>query len=94
LVRDASGNLYGTTQAGGGGGGECISGGGITGCGTAFELSGTGSGWEKTLLHPFGGAVDGGFPSGLIVNDAGDLFGVAPSGGRLGWGVAFALSPI
>ena len=93
LVRDALGNLYGTTLAGGGGGGECISGGGITGCGTAFELTCTGSGWEKTLLHPFSGLVDGAFPGGLIVNGSGNLFGVAPAGGHLGWGVAFELSP-
>lgn len=48
LIFDSSGNLYGTTQNGGGGT-ACE--GNYAGCGTIFELSPNGSGgWTETIL--------------------------------------------
>jgi hypothetical protein len=57
LVRDAAGNLYGTTLYGGSYSFE-----GILGWGTVFELSPTASGgWTETVLHSFNlDGTDGG----------------------------------
>jgi uncharacterized repeat protein (TIGR03803 family) len=86
LIRDTSGNLYGTT---GGGGSAC----GI-GCGTVFKLSPTGT---ETVLHSFrdGSAGDGDFPyygSRLVQDAGGNLYGTTPEGGAHGAGVIFKVS--
>jgi uncharacterized repeat protein (TIGR03803 family) len=73
LHRDATGNLYGTTQIGGGNG--CADG---FGCGTVFKLAPDGT---ETILHAFSDASDGYTPVGLIADKAGNLFGVTSSGG-------------
>ena len=68
LVRDATGNLYGTTRAGG-----------ASNFGTVFKLDTTGT---ETVLYTFTGGADGGSPqAGLILDAAGNLYGVTPSGG-------------
>lgn len=73
LVQDADGNLYGTTQYGGGG--TCD--GGAT-CGVIFKIAPDG---RETVLHEFGN-VDGAFPNGGLVRDrAGNLYGTTFSGG-------------
>jgi len=65
LVRDASGNLYGTAQTGGGFGS----------LGTVFELS---PAHVLTVLHTFTVNRDGAFPqAGLIRDSAGNLYGTA-----------------
>ena len=92
LTRDANGNLFGTTEAGGSSPNGCVN-----GCGTAFELSppATGSGpWTETVLHRFGAASgDGTFPAGQLVQDAqGNLYGTTPSGGANDLGTIFELS--
>jgi uncharacterized repeat protein (TIGR03803 family) len=70
LVRDASGNLYGTTF----GGGPC--------CGTVFEV--TSSGTEK-ILYNFAGGSDGSSPWAGLVRDAkGNLYGTTYQGGGSG----------
>jgi uncharacterized repeat protein (TIGR03803 family) len=86
LVRDADGNLYGNTGAGG-----------TYGFGTVFKLDSTGN---ETLLHSFeDGSAGGGWPLGGLVRDqAGNLYGVAGDGGDLqscanGCGVVFMLDP-
>jgi len=90
-IRDAAGNLYGTTQMGGGGG--C---GG--GCGTAWELSPPVGGahvWTEHILHAFGVTNgDGGFPGlGQLAIDAqGNLYGTTGSGGPLRAGTVFELA--
>src|SRR5579864_3849776 len=57
LIRDAAGNLYGTTYNGGSG---C---GGI-GCGTVFKIDRSG---KETVLHTFTGSPDGKNPyRGLV----------------------------
>jgi uncharacterized repeat protein (TIGR03803 family) len=96
LIMDASGNLYGTTSAGGDLSTTCFQ----TGCGVVFELSpDSGGGWTETVLHTFGGA-DGSFPmAGLAMDSAGNLYGTTLRGGNLsvcggsGCGGVFELSP-
>lgn len=74
LLRDASGNLYGSTR--GGGDINCNRG----GCGTVFKLDKIG---KKTILYSFTDAVDGSVPTGLIRDVTGNFFGVAWQGGHL-----------
>jgi uncharacterized repeat protein (TIGR03803 family) len=95
LIFDRSGNLYGTTQYGGGG--SCT-GTNYSGCGTAFELSPNGSGgWAETLLHSFSAAGDGSLPAaGPILDQAGNLYGTTQQGGTANCGncgTVFELSP-
>src|SRR6266496_112194 len=85
VVADAAGNLYGTTRYGG-----------VDDFGTIFELPVTGG--EK-VLHHFSDNWDGAYPtSGLIVDDADNLYGTAEFGGYplcgdIGCGLVFKLSP-
>jgi uncharacterized repeat protein (TIGR03803 family) len=84
LVRDAAGNLYGTTFYGGGTG--CYG-----GCGTVFKV---GKGGNKTLLYSFTGGADGGNPyAGVIGDAAGNLYGTTFGGGVSGGGIVFKLKP-
>jgi uncharacterized repeat protein (TIGR03803 family) len=95
LIFDSSGNLYGTTEYGGGR--ACVEN-IYDGCGTVFELTPNGSGgWTETILHSFQGGSDGQYPlSGLIFDQAGNLYGTTScaggSGGSCG-GTVFELSP-
>jgi uncharacterized repeat protein (TIGR03803 family) len=87
LVRDARGNLYGTTAAGG-----------ALLYGTAFRLAPpahAGATWAETILHSFGGSdQDGENPaSQLTIGAGGKLFGTTFSGGSSGNGTVFQLSP-
>ena len=87
LIFDAAGNLYGTTL--------------YTGkteycCGTVFELTPTASGpWKQTTLYSFKGGDDGGVPngSGLVFDNAGNLYGTTSEYGQGGYGTVFELSP-
>lgn len=80
LTLDAAGNLYGTTSVGGG---SCPDISGVRpGCGTAFELSPTSSGWVETILHVFLGGHDGAYPeSKLVFGPDGNLYGTTHNGG-------------
>jgi uncharacterized repeat protein (TIGR03803 family) len=76
LVRDAAGNLYGTTT--GGGHFNCIQG-FSSACGTVFKVDSTGN---ESVLYSFLGPQDGAVPySGVILDAAGNLYGTASSGG-------------
>jgi uncharacterized repeat protein (TIGR03803 family) len=87
LLRDASGNLYGTT-ARGGPSGVCLN---PNGCGRVFKLSPTGT---ETVLHSFTGGADGSQPlAGLVPDAAGNLYGTASQGGTSGAGVVFKVTP-
>src|SRR5271157_5652562 len=77
LVRDAQGNLYGTTVNGG-----------AQAKGTVFKVDATGN---ETVLYSFTGAGgDGASPTGLLVRDAqGNLYGTTVFGGASGKGTVF-----
>ncbi len=82
---DASGNLYGTTSAGG-----------TYGNGTIFQLTPSTSGWTENILHDFELQSDGGVPyAGLVLDSKGDLYGAATdggAGGANGGGTVFELT--
>jgi len=89
LIRDAAGNLYGTTVTGGVAGG-CNG----PGCGTAFMLT---PGGTHTVLYTFcsqSNCTDGALPyGGLLMDGAGNLYGTTKSGGNGAGGVVFELTP-
>jgi len=84
LVLDRSGNLYGTTPAGGAYGG-----------GSVFELKATAAGWTEKVLHNFSPiGTDGNQPESSLVFDlSGNLYGTTVAGGPLGGGTVFKLTP-
>jgi uncharacterized repeat protein (TIGR03803 family) len=89
LLRDASGNLYGTTENGGKITKTC---GGVQGggCGTVFEVDKNG---KATVLYKFKGTPDGYFPQALLVNDPeSNLYGTTYLGGANGLGAVFKVS--
>jgi uncharacterized repeat protein (TIGR03803 family) len=80
LLRDAAGNLYGTTASGG-----------IFGAGTVFEITPE---IVETVLYSFTGHPDGANPlAGLTMDGAGNLYGTTATGGTSGNGTVFKLSP-
>lgn len=88
LIFDAGGNLYGTTNFGGGKG--CN----YPGCGTVFELApGAGGKWTRTLLHAFDGEDGDQTYAPLIFDSAGNLYGTTLGGGAYGGGTVFELTP-
>ena len=86
LVLDAAGNVYGTAYWGG-----------SDFQGTVFELTPGSSGWTEKDIYAFcpsRGCGDGGSPaSGVIFDNAGNLYGTATAGGADGGGVIFKLVP-
>jgi len=94
LVFDQAGNLYGTTNSGGGGTNSTFC---TNGCGTVFELSPQGNGqWTETILHTFpqggGGSPDGQNPyAGVVFDSAGNLYGTTYYGGPDDAGTVFRL---
>jgi uncharacterized repeat protein (TIGR03803 family) len=85
LIRDSSGNFYGTTAYGG-----------TYSNGTVFELSPqTGGGWGEHLLYSFGSTSSDGIRpyGGLVFDAAGNLYGTTLYGGPSNQGTVFELSP-
>ena len=87
LTMDSAGNLYGATLNGG-----------TKDLGTVFKLTPSPDGsWTESILYSFGvasGRSDGTGPTGnLIFDTAGNLYGVAGSGGTRNGGVVFELTP-
>ena len=84
LTSDSKGNLYGTTDVGG-----------PNYDGTVFELSpGSNSTWTETILYGFTGGSDGNAPfAGVVSDSAGNLYGTTQSGGTVGFGTVFELTP-
>ena len=93
LIQGPSGILYGTTIYGGQPGPNCIV---NSGCGVVFALAPkSGGGWNYRRLHAFTGGTDGGIPgTSLLLDAAGNLYGVATSGGAYAGGLVFKLSPV
>jgi uncharacterized repeat protein (TIGR03803 family) len=77
LVRDAEGNLYGTTIWGGSSNANYC----LLGCGTLFKLAPINGGWSETVLYSFTGGSDGAFPHGLVQDPTGALYGTTTGGG-------------
>jgi uncharacterized repeat protein (TIGR03803 family) len=84
LIRDRTGNFYGTTYFGGGTG--CLH---NRGCGTVFKLASDG---KETVLHAFQGGSDGAAPeAALLAGKSGMLYGTATQGGTDNNGVVFSV---
>jgi hypothetical protein len=99
LIIDANGNLYG---AEGGGSFNC----GEYGCGFIYQLippATQGGGWTANLLYEFTGGSDGAYPSDLVLDAHGTLYGTTAAAGDLsscygdgytgGCGNVFQLAP-
>jgi uncharacterized repeat protein (TIGR03803 family) len=91
LIADRQGNLYGATEEGGTGTG-CYGG---VGCGTLFEIAHNDG---ETMLYSFPGGNKGAGPSSpLLMDSAGNLYGIAGGGAGTnctgGCGVVFKLAP-
>ncbi len=88
VILAPAGNLYGTTYYGG-----------RFGYGVVFQLTPNGNGsWKEHVLHDFAN-YDGSHPSGLILDQKGNLYGTTFAGGDLkcnpsfGCGAVFQLVP-
>jgi uncharacterized repeat protein (TIGR03803 family) len=77
VIRDAAGNIYGTTANGG-----------VYDLGTVFKLDTAG---QETVLHSFSGS-DGSTPTAGLIQDAkGNLYGATIGGGAFGGGTVFKM---
>jgi uncharacterized repeat protein (TIGR03803 family) len=81
LTRDSQGNLYGTTYFGG-----------KSGFGTIFKIDTTG---RETVLHSFAGP-EGANPyfGSLVIDENGNLFGTASTGGASNLGTVFHFNSV
>ena len=78
VIRDAAGNLYGTTDYGG-----------IANVGVVYELDATG---HETVLYSFSTATDGNQPDAALLADSErNLYGTTSSGGAANAGVVYQL---
>jgi uncharacterized repeat protein (TIGR03803 family) len=76
-IRDAAGDFYSTTAAGG-----------TSGKGVVYKLDTTG---HETVLYNFTGGADGGGPLGVVFDPAGNLYGITGYGGEYDDGVVYKL---
>ena len=80
LILDTTGNFYGTTKQGG-----------TSDQGTVFQITPSG---ELTILYSFAGGDDGANPlAGLVMDEAGNLYGTTSLGGIENYGTIFKLAP-
>jgi uncharacterized repeat protein (TIGR03803 family) len=82
LLRDASGNLYGTTHCDGN-----------NSAGTVYKLAPSGGTWTYTLLYTFTGGSDGLYSFSNLALRQGSLYGTTAYGGSQGAGVVFQITP-
>lgn len=82
LIFDQAGNMYGATSHGG------------SGNGAVYEMMGSGVNWTEQGIYSFAGSPDGATPfSGVIFDNAGNLYGTTTAGGASGNGAVYELSP-
>jgi uncharacterized repeat protein (TIGR03803 family) len=93
VIFDAAGNLWGTTENGGNMR-ACVRFEDVTGCGTVFKLTEQSNGqWEETTLFKFAGQSTGFNPwDGLVIDKAGNLYGMTTNGGNAS-GTVFEVTP-
>ena len=85
-VFDSSGSLYGMTGSGGDLAGPCAFGTEKhAGCGVVFKLTPASKPpWTESVLYTFTGGTDGSGPeSNLLLDSAGNIFGVTEGGGNI-----------
>ncbi len=87
VVIATNGSLYGATEYGGIQSCDRIYG----GCGTIYSLTPAAhfspnlfAPWTETVLYRFVGGSSGKFPSGIVLDQSGDIFGTAAQGGAAG----------
>ena len=86
LVRDTSGNFYGTTYYGG-----------KYGVGAVYALEQVKGKWRERVLHSFSDGTGGSFPiSHLVLDSSGTLYGTTSEGGAPGCscGTIFSLTQV
>jgi len=93
LVQDGSGNLYGATEFGY----SYVFPPSLNN-GTVFKLTrGPNNQWSESIVHGLcaqAGCADGSIPSaGVILDNAGNLYGTTLDGGTSNWGAVFKLVP-
>jgi len=81
LVLDSKGNLYGTTEAGG-----------SSSVGTVYKVNIKSK--KETVLYSFAGGSDGEYPlyGYLLMDKAGNLYGITEVGGTYGYGTVFKVT--
>jgi uncharacterized repeat protein (TIGR03803 family) len=82
---DSHGNIYGMTPTGG-----------ANGLGIVYQLQpGANGNWTEKVIHTFTGGADGlgGSAGRLLLDAAGNIYGVCTTGGANGAGVLFKLTP-
>jgi uncharacterized repeat protein (TIGR03803 family) len=85
VIRDSTGNLYGSTFGGGNSNPNCTN----SYCGVVYKVDAIGL---ETVLYRFTGGADGGNPNGDLIRDsAGNLYGTTSSGGTANQGVVYVL---
>ena len=82
FVFDKAGNLYGSTYYGG-----------DYNFGAIYQLTPANGSWIKTVLYSFSGGSDGQYPSPVVFDRSGNLYGTTQNGGTAGYGTIFQLSP-
>jgi uncharacterized repeat protein (TIGR03803 family) len=80
MVFDKAGNLYGSTEEGGGAAACSV----YQGCGTIFKLTRGAAGWSEKVLYSFQGQpTDGSFPLSPPFLAGSAIFGTTSSGGTV-----------
>jgi uncharacterized repeat protein (TIGR03803 family) len=79
IIRDGTGNFYGTTE-----------GGGLNGSGTIYSMSPTG---KVTVLYQFGPSPDAAGPGTLMRSSDGNFYASSIAGGANGYGSIFKFGP-
>jgi uncharacterized repeat protein (TIGR03803 family) len=83
LVMGADGQLYGTTITGG-----------AYGWGSVYALTPSDGSWTEQVLYSFTGGSDGASPQSILtVSGSGNIYGTTYSGGSMGYGTIFQLTP-